>query len=146
MKRFMIAAFVVTLAAIVSLAFADRSLRTTSTQRAPIRQYVGATVQQYDTLAVSEGERVELSTFSIFADDSAMTPTLNVIFSSLVTKTVYLRLVESYTANQIKNTIWTGPWAFPKDSTILIYYNITGANPGTLDTLRAAATYRLEKM
>jgi hypothetical protein len=115
-------------------------------RRAPIRAYNGATVQQYDTMAVGNDERVELLSFQAYADDSAQTPTLTAWFVSANSKTVYMKLsTDPFTANQIKTFTWQGPWTFPKDSTILIYYNITGATPGTLDTLIVNGTYRLQK-
>lgn len=139
---FMVASFLVGVAA---LAFADRGLVALRTTRTPIRAYVGATPQQYDTLAVSSGERVELQSFNVFADDSAQAPTLWITFMSSNSKTPYLRLQQAYTANQVLVTNWTGTWVFPKDSTILVYYNLLGATPGTLDTLMVNATYRLER-
>lgn len=129
----------------VGVAQADRKLITKSSSRAAIRGYVGATPLQYDTMGVASGERVELDNFLVYADDSAQTPTLTVWFVSSNSKTVYLKLTDSYTANQIKSTLWSGPFAFPKDSTILMYYNLTGATPGTLDTLICNSTYRLER-
>jgi len=141
----------VVLAVLFSVAGADRSLYFTRSQRTPIRAYVGGTVQQYDTLGLrvgtptGEGERVELQSFSIFADDSAQTPTLWVNFVSSISKTSYLKLTQAFTANQVLEKTWTGTWVFPKDSVILVYYNILGATPGTLDTLIAHATYRIEK-
>ncbi|HLF07647.1 MAG TPA: hypothetical protein VI893_10860 [Thermoplasmata archaeon] len=146
MRRLVAWAIVIAaLVGVVAVAGADRSLRSSITTRTPIRGYSGATPLQYDTLAVSSGERVELQNFSVFADDSAQTPTLWVSFVSSVSKTPYLRLQQAYTANQALVTTWTGPWVFPADSTILVYYNLLGATPGTLDTLMAHATYRLER-
>lgn len=130
---------------VTGVATANRKLITKSSARASIRGYVGATPQQYDTMAASSGERVELDNFQVYVDDSAQTPTLTVWFMSLNSKTVYLKLTDSYTANQIKTTLWPGPWVFPKDSTILVYYNLTGATPGTLDTLICNSTYMLER-
>jgi len=130
---------------VATVAMADRSLRGNQSQRTPIRAYVGATVQQYDTLVANTGERIELQSFHVFADDSAMTPTLWITFMSKVSKTPYLRLQQAYTANQVLTTNWVGPWIFPNDSTILIYYNLLGAAPGTLDTLMTNSVYRIER-
>lgn len=133
------------LALVATSAFADRKLITKSSTRAAIRGYVGATPLQYDTMAVSSGERVELDNFQVYADDSAQTPQLTIWFVSSISKTAYLKLTDTYTANQIKTTLWSGPFVFPKDSTILVYYNLTAATPGTLDTLICNSTYRLER-
>lgn len=130
---------------VAAVALADRSLTGKQSQRTPHRAYVGATPQQYDTLAVSSGERIELQSFHVFADDSAQTPTLWITFMSSGSKTPYLRLQQAYTANQVLTTNWVGPWIFPKDSTILVYYNLLSATPGTLDTLMTNAVYRIER-
>jgi hypothetical protein len=113
--------------------------------RTSLRAYVGATPQQYDTIAVNPGERVELYNFAFWADDSAQTPTLTVWFVSKNNKTPYLKLSESYTANQAKSSTFPGYWLFPNDSSILVYYNVTGATPGTLDTLIVNGAYSIER-
>lgn len=141
----LVASFVLLIASSVS---ADRSLRTVTSQRIPFRAYVGATPQQYDTLVANPGERIELVNFTLFMDDSAMTPTLNVAFQSGVTKLTYLKITpQTFTANQqlIYSMPTYSPIVFPNDSTILIYYNITSTAPGTLDTLKAVTTYRVER-
>jgi len=152
MRRVIAVVVLVLVMAIVAVSSADRSLYFTRSQRTPLRAYVGATPQQYDTLGfavgipIGAGQRVQLQSFSIFADDSAQTPTLWVNFVSSVSKTPYLKLTQAFTANQVLEKTWTGAWVFPKDSVILVYYNILGATPGTLDTLIAHATYQIDNM
>lgn len=149
MKRIVSALLLaVVLATVFGVAVADRSLRTVASSRIPLRAYVGATPQQYDTLVAGTGERIELVNFFMFMDDSAMTPTLNVAFQSLNSKTTYFKTTpQTFTANQQLTYSMpnNGPVVFPKDSTILIYYNITSTAPGTLDTLNALTTYRIER-
>lgn len=128
----------------VSSAMADRSLRYMSSVRTALRPVNAGNAQQFDTLAAFESGRVEIQNFCIYGDDSAtVTPTLELEFMSLNSHTVYLRLSDTYTAAQLKTTCWPGPFIFPKDSTILVYYNLLTA--GTLDTLRAYGTYKLER-
>jgi len=137
------------LVAFAGVSQADRSLRTVAKVRTPIRAYVGATPQQYDTMACVAGERIELVNFAMYMDDSAMTPTLNVTFMSAISKTQYFHTTPTtFTANQNLTYVLPmapGPIVFPNDSTILIYYNITGATPGSLDTLLSMTTYRIER-
>jgi len=131
---------------LAGVAAGDRTFRTLATLRTKVRAYVGATPQQYDTLACNPGERIELSSFTFFGDDSAMTPTLNVSFQTLNSKTTVLKITpQAFTANQhLEFALPLTPVVFPKDSTILIYYNITSAAPGTLDTLGMITTYRVQ--
>lgn len=148
MKRFVAIAVLFTfVASLASVCFGDRGLRQINSRRTPLRAYVGATVQQYDTLAVSTGERVELYHFSTYADDSAQASgILTVWFTGLSSGTTYLKLVgPAFTANELRTTVWDGPFVFPTSENILVYYNITGATPATLDTLIAQATYKLER-
>lgn len=128
------------------IAFAQRGFRVTTvgSTRAAFRAYVGATPQQYDTLGGGSGVVVVLDSWAYWADDSAQTPTINFLFVSSGSKTPYLRIADTFTANQIKGNQYNGPWAFPKDSTILVYYNITGATPGTLDTINTAGAVHFE--
>jgi hypothetical protein len=126
---------------------ADRGLRQVNSRRAPLRAYNGATPQQYDTLAVSSGERVELMHFTTYADDSAQASgILTIWFTGLSSGTTYLKLNgPAFTANEIRTTVWDGPFVFPTGESILVYYNITGATPATIDTLIAQSTYKLER-
>ena len=134
------------LAAIPIVAFATGGTTTVSRARAPLRAYVGATPQQYDTLFCPSGGWVVLKGFHFWADDSAQTPVLNVVFMSQNSKTIYAQLREGFTANLIQHKHYPGfEMAFPRDSTILVYYNITGATPGTLDTLITNVQYYTER-
>jgi len=134
------------LSLLVGSAMADRGLRSVSSRRAPIRAYVGATPQQYDTLAASTGERVELQRFIAYADDSAQAPVLTIWFTGLSSGTTYLKLNgAAFTANEVRTTTWEGPFVFPTGESILVYYNLTAATPGTLDTLIAQSVYKLER-
>ena len=145
-KKSAVAVLAVFAMALAALAYADRSLRTMAVQHLKVRAMVGATPQWYDTISVSSGERVELVAFAAEIFDSAMTPTLNIDFLSLNNKTRYYRIVDSYTTRQNKVSSMTGgPFAFPKDTTVLVYYNVVSTAPGTLDTLNSFATYRLER-
>jgi hypothetical protein len=146
-KRIVAWVLVVAALLLVGIAHADRRLTLmNSSARVPLRMYVGATAQQFDTMAVGSNQRVELDQFQVYADDSAQTTsTLSIAFMSLNSRTIYARLSESYTvANGVKTSNWDGPWVFPYDSTILVYYFMQGTTPATLDTLRVHAVYRLE--
>lgn len=146
MKRILAWLAVAVLAAIPISSITAGGLDSINRTRAPLRAYVGATPQQYDTLFCPSGGWVRLEGFQFWADDSAQTPVLNVQFMSLNSKTVYAQLREGFTANLIQHKQYPGfATSFPRDSTILVYYNITGATPGTLDTLITNVTYRVER-
>ena len=125
-------------------ALGERGYRTMTSRRAPIRAYVGATAQQYDTLFMAgSNDRTELWKFAAYMDDSAQAGTMTFWFIGQTSGTQFLKLNgAAFSANEIRTATWDGPFIFPAGENILVYYNITGATPGTLDTLIVTAAYK----
>lgn len=151
MMRRVVAGFLVAglLALSLTAAFADRKDTTIRRVVAPMRSITSAAAMQsvFDTINCGSNQRVLLTSATLFGDDSALTPTIHVDFASLNTGTVYLRLTDTYTANQVKYTMWE--WgahgsAFPSDSSIIAHTWIVGGAINTLDTMGLSFTYNLE--
>jgi hypothetical protein len=130
------------LAMTLTVAMAERAWKPYSYTAVPIRVINAGNLQRFDTLAVRDGERLTVNTFSLWGDDSAAAAVAQVEFMSLNSRTRYLRFTATYTSAQVKNDTWSGPWVFPKDSTIIISYSMAS---GVLDSALATMTYQLER-
>lgn len=144
MKRALAVGVLVAMAALVAVSWADRAWQLKTIEKAPVRVINAGNPLRSDTIAVASSERLTVDAFNLWADDSAQTPTTVIEFKSLnvASGTRYLRFTDTYTANQVKASWWVGPWVFPKGDSILVSYYTVG---GTIDSMLATITYRLER-